>query len=154
MGFNVASKQALIWDDGNTRFSNTTGEDLGKAVVNILHKPAETANKFIYVSSLTVTQNEMLKALEKATSAKWEVTRVTTEKQLSDAKAALGQGDLSGAYTLVKATIWSNAPGLKQHFEIDEKERLANELLGVTGEQNVQDAVERAIEGSKSTAGD
>jgi hypothetical protein len=122
---------------------------LGKAVVSILQHPAETANTFIYTSSLTATQNETLEALEKATSSKWEVTRVNTEEQLANAREALGKGDFSGAFTLVKATCWSNLPGLKQHFEVDEKNRLANELLGLKGEESVQETVERVVASSK-----
>ena len=149
MGFDLANSQALIWDDGNTRFSGITEADLGKAVVGILNHPAETANKFVYVSSFSATQNETLEALEKATSTKWKVTRVSTEQQLSGAKEALGKGDMTGAYTLVKATTWSNLPGLKQHYEVDEKERLANGLLGLKGEESVQAAVERVVASSK-----
>jgi len=149
MGFDLATSQALIWDDGNTRFSGITEADLGKAVVGILHHPAETANKFVYVSSLSATQNETLEAVEKATSTKWEVTRVSTEQQLSGAKEALDKGDMTGAYTLVKATSWSNLPGLKQHFDVDEKERLFNELLGLKGEESLQATVERVVSSRK-----
>lgn len=145
MGFDLATKQATIWDDGNTRFSNTNEADLGKAVVSILNNPAETANKFVYISSFTATQNEVLEALEKSTSATWEVTRVSTEQQLIGAKEALGKGDMNGAFTLVKATCWSNVPGLKQHFEVDEKKRLGNDLLGLKVEENLQDTVERVV---------
>jgi hypothetical protein len=151
MGFDLTSRQAIIWDDGKTRFSGTNEDDLGKAVISILHNPVETANKFVYVSSFTATQNETLEALEKATSAKWEVTRVSTGQQLSGAKEALVNGDMAGAFTLVKATCWSNMPGLKQHFEVDETERLANELLGLKGEQSVQDTVERLVASRKFT---
>jgi len=68
---------------------------------------------------------------------------------LSGAQEALGQGDFTEAYTLVKATCWSNIPGLKQHFEVDEKERLVNSLLRLTGEENVQDTVERVVASRK-----
>lgn len=107
----------------------------------------------MYISSLTATQNETLDALEKATSTKWEVTRVSTAEQLRGAKEALGKGDFSGAFTLVKATCWSNLPGLKQHFEVDEKERLSNGLLGLSGNVSVQVTVERVVAGWKSATG-
>lgn len=89
--------------------------------------------------------NETLEALEKATRSEWTVTRVTTEQQLSDAQEALGKGDFSGAFTLVKATCWSNLPGLKQHYEVDEKERLMNEFLGANGVESVEKTVERVV---------
>jgi hypothetical protein len=152
LGFDLTSHQATIWDDGNTRFSGTNEADLGKAVTSILLNPAETANKFVYISSLTASQNEILKALEKATTAEWKVNNVNTEQQLSSAQAALGSGDFNGAFTLVKATCWSNLPGLKQHFEVDEKELLANELLGLKGEESVQDTVDRIVASGEYTS--
>ncbi|KAF2431991.1 NAD(P)-binding protein [Tothia fuscella] len=145
MGFDLARKEATIWDDGNTRFSGINEGDLGKSVVNILHKPAETANQFIYISSLTATQNETLESLEKVTATKWKINRVNTAQQVSAAQEALGKGDFTGALTLVKATCWSNTPGLKQHFEVDEKERLANGLLGLERGETVQDTIERVV---------
>jgi hypothetical protein len=131
LGFDLTSNRAVIWDDGNTRFSVTRNVDLGKAVVAALEHAAETANKFVYVSSVSTTQNEVLEALEQATSTKWDVTRKTSDEQFHAAKEALGQGNMSGAFTIVKGTSLSNLPGLRQHLEVDEKERLANQLLGV-----------------------
>jgi hypothetical protein len=144
LGFDLTSNKAVIWDDGNTRFSSTTEADLGKAVVASLDHPAETANKFVYVSSVATTQNEILEALEKATSAKWDVTRVTTQEQLDTARELLGKGDASGAFTIVKGTCWGNLPGLRQHYEIDEKERFADDVLGIGG-VSVQETVDGVL---------
>lgn len=150
MGFDIGAQKAFIWDDGNTRFSGIDSDDLGKAVVNIFHKPAETANKFMYISSLTATQNETLEALEKATSSKWGLSRLTTSEQVDGAQEALAKGQFSGALTLVKATCWSNLPGLKQHFEVDEKENLANDVLDLGGGKSVQDVVDKVVASRKA----
>jgi hypothetical protein len=131
IGFDLSTKRATIWDDGNTIFSGVNEEDLGKAVVGVLMHPAETANKFVYVSSLAVSPNEVLAALEKATSSKWNVTHVSTKEKLETAREQLTQGNFAGGFTIVKATVLGNVPGLQQHFEVDEKERLQNDILGV-----------------------
>jgi hypothetical protein len=144
LGFNLTTNTAEIWDDGNTKWSGVNETDLGKAVVSCLEHPAETANRFVYVSSVASTHSEVLAALEKATSAKWTVNRKSTQARLDEAKEALGKGDMSGGFTMVKTTCWGNIPGLQQHFEVDEKERLANELLGIE-RASVQETVDRVL---------
>jgi nucleoside-diphosphate-sugar epimerase len=140
----LSTNRASIWDDGNTIFSGTNEEDLGKAVVAALQHPAETANKFVYVSSLAASQNEILAALEKATSTKWEVTRASTKQRLDVAKEALSKGDFSGAFTIVKATVLGNIPGLNQHFEAEEEDRLLNDVLFIP-RASVEETVRRIL---------
>lgn len=146
MGFDLTSNRATIWDDGNTPFSAVNEEALGKAVAACLEHPTETANKYVYVSSLTTTQNQILQALEKATSTKWAVKNTTSKEKVDAAMAALASGEFAGAFELVKASTWSNLPGLHQNFEADEKERLLNDVLGVKSE-SVQETVERVLAG-------
>jgi nucleoside-diphosphate-sugar epimerase len=148
IGFDLSTKRATIWDDGNAIFSGVNEEELGKAVVGVLKHPAETANKFVYVSSLAVSQSEILAALEKATSSKWDVTRVSTQEQLETARVQLSQGNFAGAFTIVKATILANVPGLKKHFEVDEQDRLQNKLLGVP-EVDLQKTVDSVLAGGQ-----
>jgi len=149
LGFDLTSNRATIWDDGNTSFSSVNEEALGKAVVACLEHPVETANEYVYISSLATTQNQILQALEKVTSTKWTVKHTTSKEQIDMAREALVKGEFSGAYALVKASCWSNLLGLHQHFEIDEKERLLNDVLGVKRE-NVQETVERVLAGEYS----
>jgi len=144
IGFDLEHKRAMIWDDGNTIFSGLNEEDLGKAVVGVLKHPKETANQFVYASSIAASQKEILAALEQATSSKFEVSHVSTGAQLDGAREALGKGDFSGAFTIVKATVLGNAPGLQQHFEVEEKDRLKNDILGIK-KTTVQDTVDRIL---------
>jgi hypothetical protein len=146
LGFDLTSKRALLWDDGNTPFSSVNELAMGKAVVACLNHPAETANKHVYVSSVAPTQNQILQALEEATAAKWTVKHTTSAEQIDGAREALGKGDFSGAFSLVKAASWSNVPGLCQHFEVDEKEGLLNNVLGVESE-SLQETVKRVLGG-------
>lgn len=144
MGFDLSTKRATIWDDGDTIFSGVNEEELSKAVIGVLKHPAETANKFVYVSSLATSQTEVLTALEKATSSKWDVTRVSTKEQLETAREQVSQGNFAGSFTIVKATVLGNLPGLQQHFEVDEKDRLQTEALGVP-KADLQKTVERLL---------
>lgn len=85
---------------------------------------------------------EALAALEVATAAKWSVSDTTTEADVSGAVKKLGEGDFSGAFTLVVATVYGNTAGLRANYVKDEK--LANELLGLELE-SVSHTVERVV---------
>lgn len=127
--YDIANKTATIWDGGNKTFTMTNEKDLGKAVAAVLQRPEETANRYLFVSSVETTQNEILAALENATGAKWTVNNTTTEEQIHAAVQKLGAGDFSGAYALVRATAYGCTPGLKSNYVTDEV--LSNKLLGL-----------------------
>jgi hypothetical protein len=146
LGFDLTSHKATIWDDGNTRFSTVNEVTMSKAVVACLEHTEETINKYVYVSSLAVTQNEILQALEKSTSKKWTIRHTTSSGEVNTAREALSRGEFSGAFALVKASAWSNLPDLHQHFETDEKDLLLNNLLEVKKE-NVHETVDNVLAG-------
>lgn len=95
----------------------------------MLKKPEETANKYLFISSVETTQKEILGALEETTGTKWTVNNTTTKEQVDAALQKLGVGDFSGALALVRATSYSDIPGLKSNYAKDEV--LANNLLGL-----------------------
>lgn len=129
LGYDIANKTATIWDGGDKRFTLTNERDLGIAIASVLKKPEETSNEYLFVSSVETTQNEILAALEEATNTKWTINATTTEKQVNDAFQKLTSGDLNGAFALVRATSYSNTPGLKSNYAQDET--LSNDLLGL-----------------------
>jgi hypothetical protein len=72
MGFDLASHKALIYNTGCDTYSTTRLSSIGLAVKNSLlpANTAATANRYVYISSFTVTQNQILASLEKATGSK------------------------------------------------------------------------------------
>jgi hypothetical protein len=135
MQFNIDKKTVELWDDGETRFSTTTENDLGRAVVGILNHPSETANKQIFICSNTTTQNEILRAFEDVMGKKWTVKNVTTDEKVRSAREGLANGfSMMFGIVLVSASMWGNTPGIIRDFETDAKGGLANDLLGVEGE--------------------
>lgn len=103
-------------------------------MVNVLRRPAETRNKYLFVRSVTTTQVELLAALNKQTpGANWTVKRVDTAAEIADAQKGLAEGNYASAVRLVQASVLSGMGGMKADFDRDEKERLANTLLGVEG---------------------
>ncbi|KAG4435624.1 hypothetical protein IFR05_008899 [Cadophora sp. M221] len=145
LGFDIEARTATIWDKGTSKFTLTDDEQLGEAVLAVLDRPEQTANKKIYVASFETSQKEILAALEEATSSKWIVTDTTTEKEVAEASEKLSKGDFDGAFTLVRATSFANLPGLRANYVRDED--LSNELLGLKLEC-VKEPVSRVVGGS------
>lgn len=127
VGFNIHTKEALIFDGGDRRFSTSNLSQLGNAVVAVLSKPTVTANQYLYIDSFTASQNEILAALESATGEKWTVTKSTTEAAVAEGQALFAKGDFSGLLLLLKANFLGEGYG--SDFTKDAK--LSNEILGL-----------------------
>lgn len=106
--------------------------------MNVLLKPDETANKFLYIAGAYTTQNELLAALEKFQGKNWTVEHTTTEQEYRPALGKLYDGDYSGIPALIMALMYGyGGPGgdfLKNGRE------LSNELLGL-GEPDIEAAL-------------
>ena len=87
MGFDIQNHKAIIYDAGSERFTGTTLEGIGQAVVGALQRPEETANRFLKVQSINTCQNELLGALEEVSGQKWEVKKSTSEELVARGKA-------------------------------------------------------------------
>jgi hypothetical protein len=139
--FDIPTRTATIWDGGNKSFTLTNEKDLGQSVVSVLKHPLETSNQYLYVASVETTQKQIVAALEKVTEARWTIIETTTDEQVSAAAEKLAVGDFNGAFALVRATCFGNAPGLRANYC---EEKLANEILGL-GMESVEAVVRRIV---------
>ena len=140
--FDIANRTAKVWDAGKKRFTMTNEKELAHSVPSALQHPRQTQNRFLHVASVEATQQEILAALEQASGSTWTVTETTTAKEMDAAGKKLARGDFSGALTLVRATVFSNTPGLHSNYARDET--LANDVLGLPLE-SVRETVERVL---------
>lgn len=112
-------------------------------MVSILQHPVETANKYLYVETVAVSQKEILKSLGAATGQNWEVERVKTTEIVAMGKQLVASGDFTGNFLLVQASVWGNGSGLRQNFSVDES--LANDMLGVP-KGDLDETVKRVVD--------
>ncbi|RDW60608.1 hypothetical protein BP6252_11991 [Coleophoma cylindrospora] len=145
LGYDIKSRTATIWDGGKSVFTLTNVDQLRHAIVAVLERTAQTANKNLYIASAETSQKEILAALEGATASKWTVTDTTTDKEVSESMEKLGKGDMSGAFALVRATSFANTPNLRANYARDEI--LSNDLLGLKLE-SVKETVARVVASS------
>jgi len=130
IGFNLQTSTATIYDDGNQNFSVTTLGSIAQAVVSILSKPKETANKRLYIASFSPTQNEILSVLEELTGKKWKTEKISTEDAKVKGFEALGKGDFSGIANIVMSSTYGPANG----NDFSKNATLSNDLLGLPKE--------------------
>ncbi|KAI0543683.1 NmrA-like family protein [Xylaria curta] len=143
MGFNVSERRATIYDAGTEEFTGTTLEGIGQSVVGVLQHPTETANRFVKVRSIQVSQNALLAAFQKKATEeeKWEVERSTAQQTLEDGRKKHAQG-LNG-WVLDLLVFQLYAPG-EARCIVASRDDSDNLLLGVR-EESVDEVVEKAL---------
>lgn len=122
------AKAVALYDGGARPFSTTTLKTIGRAVVAVLRKPAETANRAVYVQDAAPTLRQLKAVAEKVTGAAWSAKEVAVEEEVlapSLAELAKEEPDPSKfALPQIITSIWGE--GFGGHFE-----KLDNELLGL-----------------------
>lgn len=146
MGFVVPTRVATIYDAGTEPVSVTSIAKVGQAVANILLHPPETANHFLKIRPLLITQRDVLAAFEEITGQAWEIKNVETKDLLAQAKEKLAKGDFIETFLRVLTVqLFEGGAGRTVVMRVEESD---NELLGVT-----KDNLGEALRGALSTAG-
>lgn len=135
--FDVKGRKAYILDGGDIKFSASNLDFIAKAIIRILERPEESANKLLYVHSNHVTQLELLAVLEKATGEKFERIEQSSTKELAMTTPRMLDGDEEARDEVVAvwgvvASDWKNKHGF------------ANTLLGLE-EDDLEETVARVI---------
>ena len=139
--FDVSARKARIFDGGEVRWSATTLETVGLATVRVLQQEEDTKNRMLYIQSFCVTQNEVLKSLERVVGHGWQLEQADSELYLKEMKRKLDI-DPQNAKTIeelvsVEGIVDSNWEG---------KEDFANSLLDLQDEQ-VDHVIKKVING-------
>jgi hypothetical protein len=135
-------KRAEILGDGLTKSSNSTLAQVGKAVVAILQRLAETENRVLMIQSFCVSQVDVLRSLEKATGGdEWkDVEYIDIDSFVAKHKSLVDSGNRQSIEDLVFAL-----GVIEGNWE--EKDDFAMDLLGLENEdldQVVQAALAEA----------
>jgi len=125
VGFDLAKKSAVIYDEGKHRFSGATLKTITEGVRGVLLHPAETRNRSVKIVDATTTQLEELALLEKYTATKWTITHKATAQMKKEGHEAWERGDFNTAEPLIILPFVYGGEGACTFEEND------NELLGV-----------------------
>jgi len=141
----VKNKKGRVFDGGDVKFSASTLETIGKAVVSVFQKPEETKNRALRVKSADVTQNAIIEAAKKIQpGGEWQVEHFSTDEVLKDSYERLGKGDL-GSETwigfLIKSLYGEGYGGYAEKSD--------NELLGLHtfSQKEIEETIAAVIKG-------
>ncbi|THV70318.1 NmrA-like family protein [Aureobasidium pullulans] len=133
----LKAKSFEILDDGEVYWSTSTFAQIGKATAAILQKPEETKNRFAYIQSFRINQNQLLRAFEKTTGESWNVKKYDSSDYVKERKAKADGGEKSA----VEDLVWVLGT-LEADWEA--REGYANDLLGLK-QENLEEVVARIV---------
>ncbi|KAJ9156320.1 NAD(P)-binding domain [Pleurostoma richardsiae] len=139
-GWNVPARTVTLFDGGDIPYEATNLDQVGRAIAKSLKKPELTRNQYVYVNSFTVTQNEVLKALETVTGEKFKVSQGTVEGLWQDGAAKVKEGQPLGALAQIAGAVYGK--GGLGHFSATKG--LWNERLGLP-QENLLEVVSQII---------
>ncbi|KAI0165283.1 NAD(P)-binding protein [Hypoxylon sp. FL1284] len=116
-------------DGGNSLFSVTNLDDVGRAVVGVLKNPEQTKDRPVYVQSTAVTQRQLADLVKKAVGADgWKESEYSiddTVKGIWDEVKKDQPNFLAIFMGSLKAAVWGGDSYNSRYKKLD------NELLGV-----------------------
>ncbi|KAG7418729.1 Pinoresinol reductase 2 [Fusarium oxysporum f. sp. raphani] len=138
-GFDVKSHSANIIDSGNEPFTAMSIDNIGQPVARVLQNPEDTKNRYVHISAMVTSQNEILATLEKFTHKIWNTRKLSSSDVKRDAESKLRDGDFKGAYVgLLVVQLFEDGTGRAVSDGVD------NDMLGVVPEK-LEDIVRRVL---------
>jgi hypothetical protein len=158
-GFDLVNRTVTLYDEGETPMCTSTWPQVGRAVASLLSlkihpdgKGDDNAcldnfkNQFIYVSSFTVTQKDMLESVLRVTQTSrddWTITKEPARARYAAGMEEMKSGDRMGFGKLLYArAFYPDDSG-----NVEKTRGLQNELLGLPKEdmdEFTKIAIERA----------
>ncbi|KAH8776273.1 NmrA-like family protein [Diaporthe sp. PMI_573] len=143
-GWDLGARTVTIYDGGDIPYEATTLDQVGRGIAKSLKNPDLTRNQFVYVNSFTVTQNDVLRALEKITGEKFTVSQSTVEDLWQGGDAQLRQGQPLGVLAMIAGTIYGKR-GLANYST---NKGLWNQKIGLA-QENLEEVLKSLIAGIK-----
>lgn len=129
-GLDVGARTVTIYDGGDVPYEATNLDQVGRAIAKSLKRPEITRNQYVYVNSFTVTQNQVLRGLEKVTGEKFVVSQSTVGDLWRGGAAQLKEGRPQGLLAMIAGTIYGKG-GLANYSVT---KGLWNEKIGLAQE--------------------
>lgn len=141
LGCDIRNRKVTVFDGGDKSCEFTNIETIAKTVAAVLSADHydETSNRYVYVNSFTVTQNQIVTELEKATGASFARTHVKAAEVAEEARRQLATGEfesiggspyVKGSVSLITAQV-HNLDGLNHYSQT---RGLWNQRLGLAEE--------------------
>lgn len=106
-GFDLTWRTATVYGSGDARFPCSTLDGVGKVITEILEDwPKGPRPKgHIYKHGFMTSQNEILSALEKTDSKKWDVVNADVDECVREGERRMEKGFFDGAMMLLEPNV-------------------------------------------------
>ena len=143
-GWNIDARTATIYDGGDIPYEATNLDQVGKAIAKSLKNPELTRNQYVYVNSFTVTQNQVLEALEKTTGEKFTVSHGTVDGLWQGGADQVKEGNVYGVLPMIAGSVYGKG-GLGNYSVT---QGLWNDKLGLP-QEDLDEAVKTYLAGKQ-----
>ena len=138
--FDLKARKAVIFDDGDRKWSATNLDTIGTATVRVMQREDETRNRMLYIQSVCTTQNDILRSLKQSTGKDWQVEHIASEEYIKQAKAEVDKNpddyDVMDDLVAILGMLDTNW---------EQRKDFANPLLGLENE-NLDKVIERIVQ--------
>jgi hypothetical protein len=161
-GFDIANQSMTLLDGGNTPMTTSTWPQVGRAVASLLSLPIKSGegacleklrNTHIYISSFTLTQNDMLNSILRVTGAQksdWTIKDSTADEYHRTGWEQFQKGDRTGMGRWMYGRVF----GLDGVGNMEKNRETLNGVLGLPKEdvdQYTKIAVDKVMSGNNYT---
>ncbi|KKF92415.1 hypothetical protein CFO_g5232 [Ceratocystis platani] len=133
----IATGLLFDWSLNVPGFCGGTSNQAGRGIALSLKNIDITRNQHVYINSFTLTQNKLLKALEKATDSTWQVSQGTVDGLWNEGAEQVKNGNPMGTLAQIAGTIYGKG-GLANYSV---SKGLWNDKIGLAGE-NLDECLE------------
>lgn len=148
LGINVPGHSATIFDGGDIAFEATNLAQIGRTVAAVLAPEhlSDTANRYVYVNSFTITQNQMVKAFEAASGKQFTLTQMSADAFMQGAQEKMRADPEHGETweTGARESILLIMINYLKCCEYSKTKGLWNEKLGLPKE-SLEDTIKEAL---------
>ena len=138
----LKNNKALVLDDGNYPWSTSNLHQVGLAVRRVLEKPEVVKNRYVFIESFTITQNQLLDGLEKGLDIKFDREVVDGESWLSEQARQSAAGNVPAQYSAIIG--WSIL-----HGNFKDLKEYGNKLLDIPLE-DFDESLKEIVKGLKA----
>jgi len=156
-GFDFRNKSLVLFDDGNTKINTSSWPQCGRAVASLLSLKiapenenekcttlTDFKNKPAYISSFTVSQNDMFESVLRVTGDEakdWKISKVPVKEWFQEGVAQFKAGDMMGFAKL----LYGRAFFPESSGNFGAVRGLHNDVLGLP-EDNIDEFTKVALE--------
>ncbi|KAL8825979.1 MAG: hypothetical protein Q9191_004076 [Dirinaria sp. TL-2023a] len=119
LGFDLDTSTATIYDEGNVKCQLTVLADIAQSVKGVLMSPAETRNRYVYINTFHLSQNEILRVLEGVQGKEWKRVRKDAGQSMRTGLRELEKAQKEGlpfdnelTEEVLRSAHWSEIEGM------------------------------------------